>query len=136
MKRTTLKVISILGLAYLIYLTFFMGIFSLSEGKHLFNPYIDTQFASKYSPNKFEKITIGMSESDIVEILGKPLYKGDGYKNSLNVNYHYTGDGKLLNNDKDAWKKNYYDDFAWYQSSLEINKKGKIIAIYKGWCHD
>ena len=136
MKKTIFKIISILGLAYLIYSTFLIGKFSLGEGKHLFNPYIDTEFSKKYSPNKFDKITIGMSESEIVNILGEPLYKGNGYIDTLNVNYHYTGDGKLLKNDNDTWKNNHYNDFAWYQSVLEIDKKRKVFAIHKGWCHD
>ena len=135
MKLTMGKALAAIVLLFLAIMLFSSGKLFLIEGKNILNPYIDTQFAAKYTPDKFDKITIGMKESEVLSILGQPMYKGDGYKDSLNVNYQYTTDGKLLNTKYD-YKNNTYDDFAWYQSALELDKKGKVVAIYKCWCHD
>jgi len=135
MKTTIIKIFSLLCLSFLLVTTFFLGHVPLIEGKHLFDPFIDTQFGKNYSPKKFDDITIGMTVSDAIKIIGEPLYKGQGYKDTLNTNYYYTGDGKLLNLTKDNGQ-NGYDDFAWYRSTLEVDRNSKIIYIDKGWSHD
>ena len=76
-----------------------------------------------------------MMINEVTKIIGEPLYKREGYTDPLNTNYHYTADGKLLNSTKDIGR-NEYDDFAWYRSTLEIDKTGKVIYIDKGWSHD
>ena len=135
MKNITLKIISTICIAFLVAITFFIGQVPLIEGKHLLKPYIDTQFAKDYSPEKFDKIKIGMTIDEAIKIVGEPLYKEQGYYKTLNTSYHYTGDGKLLNSTKDIGQ-NGYDDFAWYRSILEVDEANKIIYIDKGWSHD
>lgn len=135
MITTILKVLSVLGLSFLATFTFILGQLPLVEGRHLFDPYIDTQFAKDYDPNAFDKIEVGMSVSEVKKIIGEPLYKGHGYKDTLNTNYYYTGDGKLLNSTRDNGQ-NGYGDFAWYRSTLEIDRTGKVVYIDKGWSHD
>ena len=135
MKNITLKILSTICIAILVVFTFFIGQVPLIEGKHLLKPYIDTEFAKDYSPEKFDKIKIGMTINEAIKIIGEPLYKGQGYSDTLNTNYHYTGDGKLLNSTKDNGQSGY-DDFAWYRSTLEIDRNNKIIYIDKGWSHD
>jgi hypothetical protein len=134
-RTTILKILSIICLTFLSVITFLLGQVPLLEGKHLLDPYIDTQFAKNYSPEKFDDIKIGMTINEAIEVIGEPLYKGQGYKDSLNTNYHYTGDGKLLNSTKDKGQSGY-DDFAWYHSTLEVDRNSKIVYIYKGWSHD
>jgi len=131
--KLILKVLSILGIGYLLYLTFLFGQLMLIEGKHIIYPYLDTKFASKYTPDKFEEIKIGMSIEEVKKIVGEPLYTGSGYKNSANLNLHYTGDGKLLSKRKST---NSYSDLAWYSSSVEIGENKKVVSIEKGWVYD
>jgi len=135
MKMVILKIVSMLCLIFLLVFTFFLGQVPLIEGKHLIDPYIDTEFAKNYSPEKFERIKVGMTITEAIRILGEPLHKGPGYSDTLNTNYHYTGDGKLLHLTKDNGQ-NGYDDFAWYRSTLEVDGANTIIFIDKGWSHD
>ncbi len=120
-----LKILSVFSLIFLVILSFTLGSISLLEGKHLFDPYIDTTFATNYSPEKFEKIEIGMTVNDVIKIVGEPLRIGQSYKDTLNKTYDYTKDGK-----------NHHGDFAWYNSSLEIDTNKRVIFIYKGWNYD
>jgi len=115
--------------------TFVLGQIPLSEGKHPFDPYIDTQFAVNYTPENFDKVKIGMSINEAMNVVGEPLYKDQSYDDTLNTRYHYTGDGKLLNATKDHGQSGY-GDFAWYLSALEVDRNGRIIEIDKGWCYD
>ncbi|MCK9482382.1 MAG: hypothetical protein M0R38_11635 [Bacteroidia bacterium] len=135
MKLIVLKFLSTICIAFLVVITFVLGQVPLIEGKHLLNQYIDTEFAKDYSPEKFDKIKVGMTIDEAIEIIGEPLYKGQGYKDTLNTNYYYTGDGKLLNSTKDNGQSGY-EDFAWYRSTLEVDRNNKIIGIDKGWSHD
>ncbi len=43
--------------------------------RYLYGFESDTKFADKFSENRFEKIRIGMSEEEIVILIGKPLHK-------------------------------------------------------------
>jgi outer membrane protein assembly factor BamE (lipoprotein component of BamABCDE complex) len=134
-NKRILKILSGIGLAFLIAIIFIFGQIPLVEGKHFFKPYIDTQFAKDYSPEKFELIKIGMTEDSVINIIGQPLYKGNGYKDELNTNFHYTGDGKLLSSTKDDGQ-NGYDDYAWYRSSVEFNSENIVVSTNKGWSYD
>ncbi|HEX4886823.1 MAG TPA: hypothetical protein VFV37_02150 [Luteibaculaceae bacterium] len=135
MKNITLKILSTICIGILVVFTFFIGQVPLIEGKHLLKPYIDTEFAKDYSPEKFDKIKIGMTINEAIKIVGEPLYKGQGYNDPLNTNYYFTGDGKLLNSKKDKGQSGY-EDFAWYRSTLEVDRNNKINYIDKGWSHD
>ena len=135
MSSVILKTLSIGGLIFLTIVLIFFGQVPLIEGKHLLNKYIDTEFAKSYSPEKFEQIEIGMKLDQVINLIGEPLYKGNGYKDTLNTNYYYTGDGKLLHKTKDNGQ-NGYDDFAWYRSTIEVNSENIVVYIDKGWSYD
>ena len=131
MKIIVLKTVSIICIIFLLVITFSLGRVSLMEGKHIIDPYIDTEFAKNYSPEKFEKIKIGMTIDEACKIIGEPLYKEQGYIDT----YYYTGDGKLLHLPKYNGQSGY--DFAWYRSTLKVSiTTNKIIYIDKGWSYD
>ena len=132
--KAIMKILSIIGIGFLMYLSFVFGQIQLIEGKHIVYPYLDTKFANKYTPEDFNKIKIGMTIEEVKEIIGEPLYTGNGYENQSNLNLHYTGDGKLLS--KRNSTKGAYSDLAWYRSSLEMDKNKKVISIDKGWSFD
>ncbi len=119
MKAIILKIISIAGLMFLTYLSFNFGQLPLIEGKHLIQPYIDTRFAPNFTPEKFEKIKVGMTSDEVVEILGEP------YTNSSENRWQYTGDGKHLK-----------EDFAWYNCSIEFDGNQNVLFKYELWSHD
>ena len=131
--KSILKILSIIGIGFLMCLSFILGQIQLIEGKHIIYPYLDTKFADDYTPEKFDKIKIGMSIKEVKEIIGEPFHVAKGYKDSINLNLHYTGDGKLSSKLKLTDK---YSDLAWYYSSLEINEEKKVIGIKKGWAYD
>jgi len=98
------------------------------EGKNIFSPYIDTQFASQYSPEKFELVKIGQTVDEVGMMIGQPLQKNIDSINNR-AEYWYTMDGKLSVNNKDG-------DFAWYISVVYFNDKGKVVEVGKGWGYD
>ncbi|WP_460501102.1 outer membrane protein assembly factor BamE domain-containing protein [Hymenobacter agri] len=51
-----------------------------------------TQYASNYSESNFQEVTVGMSEQQVVELLGSPLAKWEPYQYSNYINrQHYIG---------------------------------------------
>lgn len=109
-------------------MTFLIGGALTVESKNIFFPYIDTQFASQYSPEKFELIKIGQTLEEVEKIIGQPLQKNIDSKNGR-AEYLYTNDGKLLSIKKSG-------DFAWYRSIIYFDEQDKVINIDKGWSYD
>jgi len=129
-----LKILSTALLIGSLVFSYFLGIAPLSEGKHIIRPYIDTHFAEEYSPEKFDHIKLGMRKSEVVKLIGEPLYKGEGYYDTLITNFYYTGDGKLLNRRKPGVQE--YDDFAWYRSTIGFDTTETVVYLDKGWSRD
>ena len=109
-------------------ITFFMGAGLTIEGMNIFSPYIDTEFAPEYTPEKFELIKPGQSVKEVEALLGLPLSK-DIDSADHQTDYFYTNDGKLYQNKKEG-------DFAWYRSAIYFNNQGKVADIDKGWSFD
>lgn len=135
MVNIVLKTISVLGLSFLTVVLFLMGQFPLIEGIYLLDKYNDTRFAKDYSPEKFEQVKVGMEFSEVINIIGQPLYTHKGTTKTSYTTYNYTGDGKF-------WSESAYDpvfpygDFAWYQSKLLVNSENIVVRIEKGWLHN
>lgn len=84
-----------------------LRLYSISSLNFPFYPYIDTIYSKDFSWDKFRKISNGMSESEVVSIIGEPLSKT--IQDNMNANdtcWQYTTDGKL-------WP---YADFSYYQA--------------------
>jgi len=58
MMKIFYKVLASILLFSSIFVTFMLGGILTSEGKNIVYPYIDTQFATHYSPEKFELIKL------------------------------------------------------------------------------
>ncbi len=126
--RVFYKVLASVLLFFSVFITFMVGAALTIEGKNIFSPYIDTQFASQYSPEKFELIKIGQTVGEVEKILGQPLDKNIDSTNHR-TEYWYTLDGKLSVNNKEG-------DFAWYVSIVYFDSKGKVKSIDKQWAYD
>lgn len=126
--KVILKILSAIVLATAVISNFFFGGINLIEGKNLFFPYSDTEFAPNYSPKKFDLIQKGQRIEEVEKILGKPLFK---YRDSITntTEYLYTSDGKLRKTMKEG-------DFAWYRSTLHFDSINKVSKIDKGWSYD
>lgn len=128
MMRIFHKILASILLFVSVFMTFLIGGALTIESKNIFFPYIDTQFASQYSPEKFELIKIGQTLGEVEKIIGQPLQKNIDSKNGR-AEYLYTNDGKLL-----VIKKS--GDFAWYRSIIYFDEQDKVINIDKGWSYD
>ena len=133
--KILLKIISTGVILFLLWLTYVVGNLTLSEGKHLIKPYIDTYFAPDYSPEKFDKIKTGMTLNEVKSIIGEPFYIHPGYVDSTEIWYEYTGDGVLSNKMLEQGKRYYYD-CAWYHSAVVFDINNIVVEIYKGWSYD
>jgi outer membrane protein assembly factor BamE (lipoprotein component of BamABCDE complex) len=90
------------------------------------NRYIDTKFSDELDPNNIvlvNKINIGMSKVEVIDILGEPLYITKLY--DTKEWYNYTSDGAAPFD----W------DFSWFEVRITFEND---IAIEKkiGWVHD
>lgn len=132
--KILLKIISIIGIIVTLGFTFILGRIPLSEGKHLLKPYIDTEFAKDYTPDKFDKIELGMTKKQVIKIIGRPLIIEPCFNDSLIMNHVYSSDGKLLKQRKADVRD--YDDFAWYRSTIRFDTNEKVVYIDKGWSYD
>lgn len=126
--KVILKILAAILLATLVISNFFFGGINIIEGKNLFFPYSDTEFAPNYTLKKFDLIKKGQRIEEVEKILGKPLFE---YKDSIinSIEYVYTSDGKLKKNNKDGY-------FAWYRSTIYFDSMNKVSKIDKGWSFD
>lgn len=87
-----------------------------------------------YTPEKFDKIELGMDESNVLEILDSPLFiRIDSLQGEVIEVFDYTTDGKILN-EKMPWYMS--NDYAWYRSIIQFNSDKKVVEINKGWSYD
>ena len=104
-------------------LTAFMAVgFCHTESYCFFWPTIDTVYADGYSEKAFCKLRVGMSMSEVNQIMCPPL--GSGRDRDGVVRVGYTRDGGAP-----------FGDFAWFGRSLYV-KNGKVIRIVKTTYHD
>ena len=145
-----LKVLSVGIILFLFYEIYLLGCSTLTGGKHLINPYIDTRFAPDYSPEKFDKIKVGMTLDEVESIIGKPIRNLTDFFDSTKIRYHYT-DNLVLADKNAKWEqkqeKGYYDypplypsclcdyRYAWYCSSITFDKNNIVVEIYKEWLY-
>jgi len=114
------------------FIIFMFGGVSLMEGYNIFDPYIDTEFAENYTPNKFDLLNTDITKQEVLNTIGKPLFI---FTDSLSnqTQFNYTNDGFLRRNSNREYDIN---DYAWYRSSVYFDGKGKITRIDKGWSYD
>lgn len=130
-----LKVLSAIVIMFLLVAVFSMSWFASAERKHLIDPYIDTEFAPDYTPEKFEQIEMGMTINEVKSIIGNPLSSSHIADDSVKIKYDYTNDGKLLHKMQEQGKRHYYD-CAWYYSSVVVDTNNRVVEINKVWCYD
>lgn len=121
------------GILVLVY-CFVGGSILLIEGKHPLDPYIDTEFAPKFTPKKFDEIQLGMTKEEVIHWIGFPLWSKAQNIDELKEmdEFHYTNDGNFKKRDH---KIIFVGDFAWYRSYIYF-EYGKVSKIDKGWSYD
>ena len=101
-------------LGFICLMTFAVGHISFMEDYFYFSPYADTYVSKDFTEEKFNKIRVGYSEDEVLQIIGEPL---SVTQNNL---WHYTADGKC--------KK---DDFAWMEYGIQFDNNGKVLKVLK-----
>lgn len=117
MKKHKYTIAAILSSFFLIFLIMYSRI----EAYCPVYPGIDTYYSKNYAEEKFDKIKVGMSEKNVKDILGEPLWT-DGDRNS--ECWWYSKNGKC------KWGK-----FAWLGRSVQI-KDGMVINTDKRICYN
>ncbi|HEX8545555.1 MAG TPA: hypothetical protein VF691_01260 [Cytophagaceae bacterium] len=72
--RIFLRGISILLGLSSITITVGVSVMQFGESYNFIHPYVDTEFAEGYTPQKFDQITIGMDKEEVKMHIGNPLY--------------------------------------------------------------
>ncbi len=131
--RIILKSLSLGFASFIILILFLAGGFILSEGYNVLNPYADTEFAANYSPEKFERIKIGMKMDEVIMAAGLPL--NASYDTARGIFYHsYTRDGWIRR--QPGISLSLCSDLAWYGSSVEYGQDSIAVKVYSGWYYD
>ena len=127
---------SLILLSFILSLSFVSGMVILGEGYNFFDPYADTEFAPAYTPEKFKTVREGMSEKEILSILGEPIskYSDTTISKETGVSYYYTRDGYLRK--RQDKKFSLVGDLAWFGSSVEFNKDSIAVHIFSVWYYD
>lgn len=103
------------------------------EGHYAKDPYIDTIFADDFSPEKFEQVKVGMSKTQVEELLGEPFTKDSfGIRNPENANeiimpndpraedcWRYSSDGKLGKEGDTSW----YSFLVCFKKDIVLDKQ-------------
>ncbi|MCG8574426.1 MAG: outer membrane protein assembly factor BamE [Flavobacteriales bacterium] len=132
MKRLIIRGVIVIISLFIILIAWF-GFFG-PERYYVFDPYIDTEMAPDYTPEKFDKVQLGMNKSEIIRIIGPPLFSRiDTTEGMIIETFDYTNDGKILHQ-KMPWYM--CNDYAWYRSTIEFNSDNQAININKGWSYD
>lgn len=129
-----LKVVSFIVGGFILLLAFEIGGTLIMEGLNPLDMYADTEFAENYSPEKFEQIEVGLTKSEVVSILGQPLYTDTTLYSDTLIVYHYTQDGYLSRRTDKPYA--IVTDQAWYRSCVEFNQDGFVISTNSGWSYD
>lgn len=126
--RRIISISTLLPCGVIVGILFFVMFPAPPEGKCIFSPDIDTRYAAGYSDGAFASVTIGMTESNVLHILGKPIstqaqslwpYPGDA-----EILWWYSSDGAC------SWS-----DFAWRAPIVGI-RNGIVVSKWTVWCYD
>lgn len=125
MKKTLIVTLLFIIATYF-YVAFFVGL----ERKNTWVPYIDTQMAPSFTPEKWTAVKTGMTRQQVHALLGEPLSESTIAKSSMrpancSLEENYSKDGK--------WK---WADFAW--CSFDIYYDSNLVVIKKDsrWWED
>lgn len=112
----------LIGLLSLILLSVYLITFR-GEDMFVLYPEIDTVFADEFSRAGFEKITIGMSTNEVIDLIGQPLSIDFRQKNNGQEEWSYSCDGAL----------GVWGDKAWFYYGIKIKEgrvKNKIMDVF------
>ncbi len=110
----------------------FVATFGGMENYCWWNPWIDTKCTPQYSESNFDHITPGMTEAEVVGLLGQPFSKGaipkatySYMKPTTSRAWLYTGDGKCT-----------WGDWAWMGRWVDFDDDGRVTETLKIIHHD
>jgi hypothetical protein len=124
-KYTALALISVFVILYLM-----ANLVWGMERKHPILPYIDTQLASTFKIEDWEKVKIGMKRNQVDSLFGAPLSSNLGRLTSeapltTYAEMHYSMDGKCS-----------FGDFAWRSFDVYLDSTDTVIATSSKWWED
>lgn len=116
-------------LLFLIAIIYFTIPVFFAESYFPLYPHIDTRFANGFEIENFEKINIGMSKTEVENLIGKPLLFSQKMTSSLQPENScisvYTSDGK-----------SNWSDFAWESFDIYFDNKNVVIGKSRRWWKD
>ena len=123
--RTALIIISLPAFIIIPIILLWMGFVFTSGGYNPLKPYIVTQFAPNFSPEKIKDITIGERKDKVIIKLGDPI-----------KSYKDTPSEELTTLEYSSKVNDYFaPSFAWLKSEVVINSNEKVIDIKSFWVY-
>jgi outer membrane protein assembly factor BamE (lipoprotein component of BamABCDE complex) len=122
-KNTIFKLLSVPVIGFCTLSVFLISWVVTIEGYYRPDPWIDTKTSSGYTEEKFNQIKVGMTKTEVFNIMGTPYYpewSSWNSKDSSNTAWDFTSDGKFDDG-----------DFAWMGRSIYFNDSGEVIEIYR-----
>ena len=102
------------------------------------DPLIDTSYSNNFNIYNIDKMYLGMTKENALEIMGEPLFERTNEEGNLILDF--TSDGKYYK----SMATNVYGDFPWYSIaggyayfyySLEFDN-GILVKIESFWAYD
>ncbi len=114
-----MKILSLIAIGFFCIVVFFIGGFPLSEGYNPVKPNADTKFSGAYNEDNFNKITIGMDSTEVLNLIGEPIGKLPRYA-SFKPLWFYS-----VNKESES------GDFAWLKRAIVFGRNGKVREVQK-----
>jgi hypothetical protein len=97
------------------------------EQVFLFNPQIDTVYATGYTDARFLQVEPGMTRAAVTRLIGQPLDSSAAGSQADEEEYklHYSRDGAC------SW-----GDFAWKDASITMSRKGHVLYTSRAMVED
>ena len=99
------------------------------ESYYPFYPHINTQFAKEFKIENFEKVNIGMSKTEVENLLGQPLFFSQKTISSLQPDNSYIS--VYSSDGKSNWSDNAWESFDIYFDSNYV-----VIGKTRKWWND
>lgn len=130
MRKWFFRVLSVISIPFVLLFNFTIGDALIGEGRLPFDQYLDTEFSPEFSFKKFEQIKPGMHKSEVIGLIGQPLY----ISTFNGVKLEYTKDGYFIKSGRKPLGG--HSDFAWLHVSVKLDSLDHVIETSRVWNND
>lgn len=130
MRKVFFRVLSVISIPSVLLFNFTISDALIGECRLIYDQYLDTEFSPEFSFEKFKEINPGMHKSEVIALIGQPLY----ISTFNGVKLEYTKDGYFIRSGRKPL--NGHSDFAWLHVSVKLDSLDHVIETNHEWNND